>query len=281
MTAKKAFPGMKFGADPELFVLDENGEGTCPTYLEGTKENPEPIKGGALQRDGFAAEFNIDPAESHEEWESNFKLVLKELQKRLPKGHTLAGVPSLTFSEKVWEEAPDDAKILGCTPDFNAWTGQINPVPDGERIPRMRTAAGHLHLGWTDDADMKDDDYRAAAMDLCKQLDWYLGAWSLTKDEDTQRRSLYGKAGAMRFKPYGTEYRVLSNFWVMSPVYRRSVWDRMQTALEQMSKNYLPEYVNGVGFAKYKFNDLLVKSINESKRDKMIENTFRFPVRNI
>ena len=45
-------------------------------------------------------------------------------------------------------------------------------------------------------------------------LDMYLGLPSLIWDRDTKRRSLYGDFGAFRPKPYGLEYRVLSNAWL-------------------------------------------------------------------
>ena len=279
--ALAAFPDMKFGSDPELFVVDENGEGVCPTFLEGTKDNPEPVKCGALQRDGMAAEFNIEPAESYKEWEINTLTVLDELKRRLPRGHSLMAAPSMTFSEKVWDNVPDDAKELGCSPDYNAWTNTMNMPPDGEAIPRMRTAAGHIHFGWTEGADLSDEDHIQACCDLVKQLDWYLGAPPIEIDRDNTRRKLYGKAGAMRFKDYGTEYRVLSNFWVMEPRYRRWVWDRMQTALSQMASHFMPEDAENPTVAQYKFNDRLVQSINNGKRDKALFMNYPFPLRTI
>lgn len=274
----KAFPGMKFGADPELFVIDSDGNGVCPTFLEGTKEAPEPVKGGALQRDGFAAEFNIDPAESYEDFEKNFQLVLTELTKRLPKGCTLKARPSLEMTEKVWEEASADARMLGCSPDFNAWTGEMNKSPVRKKGSRLCTAAGHLHAGWTENADITDPQYVGACRDLVKQLDWYLGAWSVSQDSDPVRRSLYGKAGAMRFKPYGVEYRVLSNFWVMDSSLRKVVWNRMQSALFNMRETYLPGFVNQGPYVKHDFNNMLIRGIDESKLPTKLVSSFRFPV---
>lgn len=48
-------------------------------------------------------------------------------------------------------------------------------------------------------------------------MDLYLGVPSILMDGDTDRRRLYGKAGAYRSKPYGVEYRTLSSFWVADP----------------------------------------------------------------
>lgn len=244
---KKPMDGLTFGCDPELFVLDGDGNAVCADGLiPGTKLEPYPVIGGAVQVDGMAAEFNIDPVDNYEDFNTNVNKVLGQLRKMLPKGYTLSCVPSMTFSEKVWEEAPPHAKELGCTPDYNAWDGTVNPPPDGELLPRVRTASGHLHIGWTEGADTSDEQYVAACRDLVKQLDWYLGGWSLSRDKDTIRRNLYGKAGAMRFKPYGVEYRVLSNFWLTSATEKQTMWNRMQQGIWDMANNYCPDRAGAV-----------------------------------
>jgi hypothetical protein len=50
-------------------------------------------------------------------------------------------------------------------------------------------------------------------------------------DKDATRRQLYGKAGAFRPKPYGMEYRVLSNRWLDSEPLMRWVYNTLQTAM--------------------------------------------------
>ena len=47
-------------------------------------------------------------------------------------------------------------------------------------------------------------------------MDILLGLPSVILDADTERRAMYGAAGAHRIKPYGVEYRSLSNFWLGS-----------------------------------------------------------------
>ena len=76
---------------------------------------------------------------------------------------------------------------------------------------------------------------------MVKQLDFYLGLPSLFYDNDVDRRAMYGKAGCCRFKPYGVEYRVLSNKWLSdkkltSWVYRAT----MAGANALMEGNFLP-----------------------------------------
>lgn len=269
-----AFSSFKFGCDPELFVFNGDGEAVCADGLvPGTKDEPFKVECGAVQVDGMAAEFNTDPASSFEEFDHNIVTVLKELKKFLPKGYTLQALPSVTFSPEEWAKAPEHAKVLGCSPDFNAWTGSTNPPPNDPDNPTLRTASGHLHIGWKDGGDPFQEKHMKHCQDLVKQFDWYLGAWSLKKDPDPVRRRLYGKAGALRYKPYGVEYRVLSNFWVMSKPDRREVWNRMQTALKDMSKRFIPDSPQGSLYETY-----LIESINNSQRNKYLESAFRFPV---
>jgi hypothetical protein len=272
MSITEAMPGITFGCDPELFVINPEGEFvTAAGLIPGTKESPYKVEHGAVQVDGMAAEFNIDPVTNFEDFDRNVTSVMKTLKKMLPKGYSLACVPSVTFSEKAWEEAPDDAKILGCTPDFNAWEGTVNPPPDGEITPRFRTAAGHVHVGWTEGMDARDPDHYKYCTDLVKQLDWYLGAWSTKKDKDTERRRLYGKAGSMRFKPYGVEYRVLSNFWVRTPGARLAMWNRLQDGIWAMRDNFVPGSLTG-----FSFKSALIESINQGKLRPELTRNFSF-----
>jgi hypothetical protein len=69
---------------------------------------------------------------------------------------------------------------------------------------------------------------------LVKQLDAYLGIPSLEWDKDTLRRRLYGKAGAFRPKPYGVEYRTLSNAWLKNEMLVRYVYRQTMRAIEDL-----------------------------------------------
>lgn len=214
------------GADPELFVSNDKEFISAHGMVKGTKENPFPVKNGAVQVDGMALEFNIDPANNKEEFVNNLGSVMRQLAAMVP-DYKLNAVPVAHFSKAVMDAAPDDAKELGCDPDYNAWTdGAANPTPDASTD--YRTGAGHIHIGWCDGIDINDAGHKQACILLAKQLDLYLGVPSLLFDKDTKRRSLYGKAGAFRVKPYGMEYRVLSNAWLkderlMSWVYSNTI----------------------------------------------------------
>lgn len=269
----KPMEGITFGADPELFVVNREGDFvTAEGLIPGTKDKPYKVDCGAVQVDGMAAEYNIDPVDNYEDFKHNLKTVQRQLEKMLPKGYKLVCTATAEFKPEHWDAAPDYSKMLGCSPDFNAWTGKPNPAPkDNERV---RHAGGHIHFGWTDKAKTTDMDYVKACVDLVKQLDWYLGAWSVRVDHDTLRRKMYGKAGSMRFKPYGTEYRTLSNFWLKNDSTMLQTWNRMNRAIWDMSENEMTRIYPS-------WQDSLVEAINESDLTNSIFASFSYPVRNI
>lgn len=279
--ALDAVPGFQFGADPELFIQHiETGEFiSAGGIIPGTKDEPVKVPYGAIQQDGVAAEFNIDPVTSFEEFDRNIVSVIGSLKKHVPDGYRLVGLPSAVFTLERWDKVADYDKILGCSPDMNAWTGDVNPPPamDGE-LERTRCAGGHIHIGWTENAELSDMAHLKNANELVQQLDYYLGAWSLKHDTDPTRRNLYGKAGACRVKPYGVEYRVLSNFWLRNKGTRRDAWNRLQSAIRDMRKTFRPEQGMATHQSGVTFNEALIKSINASERDSYLEKVFHFPI---
>lgn len=179
--------------------------------IKGDKKNPFPVKNGAVQVDGMALEFNIDPASTSQEFVQNIRSVMAQLSELVP-GYDLIATPIAEFGAEYINSQPPAALELGCEPDFNAWEdGRANPRPNGNLD--FRTGAGHVHVGW-----LKGADINMAHLDACvaltKQLDYYLGIPSLLYDKDNKRRTMYGAAGAFRPKSYGVEYRVLSNAWL-------------------------------------------------------------------
>lgn len=273
--ALKARDNFKFGADPEGFILDASGKPVAPTMIPGTKEKPHKVDGGAIQRDGMAAEFNVDAANTFREWDNNFIKVMKALDGFLPANHTMAWVPSVEFDEDVFGDAPDDYKELGCSPDWNAWTKDLNPPPFCEDKPYLRTASGHIHIGWGENYSLDNALHQQNCFDFVRQLDWYLGGWSLKLDPDPTRRMLYGNAGACRLKSYGVEYRVLSNFWVTTSDRRKVVWNRMQMAIRAMEERFMPER------APEGYNDKLIAAINTGKMEADFKKACRFPFHSV
>ena len=65
----------------------------------------------------------------------------------------------------------------------------------------------------------------------------YLGIPSVVKDPDTKRRTLYGKAGDFRLRPYGLEYRSLSSYMMSSKENLEFVWNGIMKAIRAYNCN--------------------------------------------
>lgn len=213
------------GCDPEVFVKQNGVFMSAHGLIQGDKKNPQKVNRGAVQVDGMALEFNIDPAHSEDEFCINVQEVLNTMKLMVPEYEVVA-TPVADFTADYLKSQPASALELGCEPDYNAWISDVNKRPDGS-LP-MRTASGHVHIGWTENEDASNINHIKRCNAVAKQMDFYLGLPSLVYDTDTRRRSMYGKAGACRYKPYGVEYRTLSNMWLNSPelikwVYRATV----------------------------------------------------------
>lgn len=245
------------GADPEIFVTAGGKPVSAHGLVPGTKEVPHKVDGGAIQVDGMALEFNIDPATSATEFVANVTKVMGQLTSRLPQGMALSSLATANFGSAYIKAQPPVAQELGCSADYNAYTGKANPKPNVDAP--FRTAAGHVHIGWTQHADNEADSFKELCNEFTKVLDLYLGVPSVLKDPDVKRRELYGQAGAYRSKSYGLEYRVLSNFWLTSK--SEMEWVYRQTA------EALRKFLGG-----FRMNDARVVScINNS--DKALAST--------
>lgn len=217
------------GADPELFCRDKlTGKFiSAHDLIPGTKISPHPVNLGAIQRDGVAAEFNIYPAETRDQFVNNIQTVMSELESFLPDHIELVAEPTAYFDKEYFDALPQTPKLLGCTPDWNAYTGQNNYPPSTDET--FRTGSGHVHVGFVDFADIYDDDHIRLCCQVVKQLDVALYYPSLSWDKDMKRRELYGKIGSFRPCPYGVEYRPLSNAYLrdvqlIEYVYDQTVW---------------------------------------------------------
>lgn len=212
------------GADPELFFVDAQGNFVSSIdRVGGSKEFPRPIddEGCAVQEDNVAIEYNIPAVNNVEDFIKYNRKVLGYLAEHAAdQGLKLHIVPSAHFPK---EELRDPrAKVFGCDPDYNAWKGgEQNPRPKA-KDKTLRSAGGHIHLG------IKDLD----PILLIKAMDLFCGVGMLQYDKDTERRELYGKPGAFRIKPYGVEYRTLSNAWLQSDETIRYVWRMQERAVE-------------------------------------------------
>lgn len=222
------------GADPEVFARVGGKIVSAHGMIPGDKKNPFKVNRGAVQVDGMALEFNIEPAWEREEFRLNIDEVMQQLREM--SGAELVAEPVADFGLEYIASQPDEARDLGCDPDYNGWTGQENVKPD-VLLP-FRTGSGHVHVGWDEYAN-EDPNHRTMCCALARHFDFYLALPSLLFDKEVRRREMYGKAGAFRPKQYGFEYRVLSNKWLTSPDLIDWVYDNTQLAFQTFFSNPL------------------------------------------
>lgn len=230
--------GMNFtiGADPELFI----GKGDKPRsafgLIEGDKINPQKVNYGAVQVDGMALEFNIDPANNQEEFKHNINEVMKTMLGMI-KGYNIINTCSVKFHPNHFNHQPYEAMMLGCDPDYNGYSLKVNPTPKPIGKNRtLRTAGGHVHIGW-DKINKNPSVHFNQAAQLARYMDQEVGVYSILWDGDSERRQLYGKAGAFRSKPYGMEYRSMSNKWIFNEKLIEVVFDFTIDAINKMFEN--------------------------------------------
>lgn len=221
----------EIGCDPEVFVKDEDKFVSAHGMVDGTKYQPHKVENGAVQVDGMALEFNTDPAKSKEQFQHNLNSVLTQLEGMIGDKKFLTQC-SVFFTQEDIANVPEENLILGCEPDFNGYLMDINKRPDAATM--MRTAGGHVHIGGFKVDDPYDEGHFDMSAAIARAMDREVGVYSLMWDEDDQRRSMYGQAGAFRPKKYGMEYRTLSNAWIFSKDIIDFVYDGTKRAVESV-----------------------------------------------
>lgn len=219
------------GADPELFLINsKTGEvvssiGIIPGEKGNAYRSKDMPEGYGLEIDNILAEFNIPPVRDKEgfidaiTYMKNY--IKKYIKAKNPDLDILCKASMMVNEDQL--QSPE-AKLFGCSVDYNAYTEKPNPKPQGERT-NLRSAGFHIHIGY-DNCNVDD------SLLLIKYLDMYLGVPSVLKDSDTKRRSLYGKAGCFRLTPYGLEYRVLSSHFLSTKITLAWVWKGIVKAID-------------------------------------------------
>lgn len=264
------------GADPEFFLVDPAGayKSAIP-YISGTKHDQLLVKGGGLQRDNVAAEFSCEPSFDEAGFVASIGNMLRQLAACV-KPLRLRASSSTLFPETELDHP--EARQFGCDPDFNGYTVSINEVPPDAADGNLRSCGGHIHIGYSGEypAVLAKDDTGYGRIRLVKAMDLFVGIPSLLLDLDegaALRRSLYGKAGCHRPKPYGVEYRTVSNFWTRSPGLTKLVYRLSAMAVAATENGLDQTYLAALG------EDELQRIINEAdtKEAKRVVKTLIFP----
>lgn len=203
------------GSDIEFAVIRHGRPVSAETIIEGTKTNPMKVNGFALSHDNVLAEVATPVAKD----EDGFVCVVSDALNML---RDMCGSLSCNAAEEFDAQAlsTPTAMEFGCDPDYDIWDLVENdpPLAVGNS---WRSCGAHVHLGHN---EFTDEDN---IVKLGRWMDAILGS-SMTSlfdnDRERIRRRLYGRAGCVRPKPYGIEYRTLSNAWPQTEPGVRAVY---------------------------------------------------------
>jgi hypothetical protein len=236
-----------FGGDPELFVvnkksgkivsshrfLDRKAEGKANAH-NGNFD----FGGGKVKRDGVAIEIELGPSYCRD-WvvPKTFYFLAQTLKAANEAGFNnvkLSGSPVAELTQASLKDAPEDCLILGCNPDYSAYSfGEKAPVLDEN--DNRRYTGGHIHFDFTGrNAEVpsekhwnklnKEDRVELGAA-ATVVYDYLIGLPSVAVlgnvhgNREAERRVKYGQAGSYRIPNHGVEYRVLSgNGFILHPV---------------------------------------------------------------
>lgn len=223
------------GADPELFIINEKTGKVVSSIglIPGEKGNPyvadDMPAGFGLETDNILAEFNIPPVTSCESFINALNYMKDYIRNYVKKVNPDYGIKCSAY-EIVDEDQlqSDEAKLFGCDPDYNCYTESQNPKPDGA-VTNGRSAGFHCHIGY-------DNPNVETSVRLVRYFDTYVGLPSLLYDNDTRRRSLYGKAGAFRLQPWGVECRMLSAAMYANEKLMKLVWNGIMQAINAYNR---------------------------------------------
>lgn len=254
---------VKIGSDFEMFLVEEktNKFISAIPFNNGTKSHPEKLSkdGCCIQRDGVLQECNVPPVSIDEAdlFIENVNFVKSFIITTICKerGLKLVCCPSANFEQDQLQDI--EAVTFGCDPDFNAWKdAEINEKPECSANSGLRSCGAHIHFSYPD-ADLD------TSIELMKLFDLFITVPFMLIDEDTERRKLYGKAGAFRLQDWGNEKgfeaRTLSNIWINTP-------ENIKFVFNQINKMF--DYFNEHGTVEInKDADIIVQAINQPNHD--------------
>ena len=257
------------GADPEGFLVDKAGIPVSSIgKIGGTKANPLPVPGGALQEDNVLIEFNIDPVlllftsdKKYKAGEDSFVRGISTMKQAAQAAADKHGLSVVYTTEKEYpaqELLHKKAMASGCDPDLNVYTRKENDYPPLEGP--WRGAGGHIHIG--------NEDIHSGPESMCQLMYWLdlmVGSGCKIVEGHSKREGTYGKFGNYRNKPYGVEYRTPSGLWVQEEGTTRMVYRLTAIAAEKWSMGMA---ISGDKLAKRNMSDRNNSIINyQNRRD--------------
>ncbi len=233
----KRLHNVLIGADIEMFLRDRTTQEivSAEGYIKGSKHDPfvfDPLnKYFSTSLDNVLAEVTIPPVTNVDDFVAHITKCVNFVNATIPGHLCTVPLPAAIVDDKYLQT--ENAQTFGCDPDYNVWLREQNARPEAPN-KNLRSAGGHIHIGY----DNSEKLGTPVAEDLIKSMDLYIGVPSVLQEPDNDRKLLYGKAGAFRFKPYGVEYRTVSNYYLMSPDLMRWAYNNTKKAVDMVDDEF-------------------------------------------
>lgn len=214
----------RIGSDPEVFLVDTLGNlKSSIGRIGGSKTSPRYISVmESIQEDNVLAEFNTVPAKTADQLSQSISNCLEQIER-------ITGLRTKISSSEIFPEnelSSPQAWEFGCDPDFDGYHSVPSKLP---KRTRLRTGGGHIHISFENFNESEFDHFRfARCMDEIVARELIIRGI----ENDIRRRKLYGRPGSFRPKPWGIEYRTLSNQWIKDEETIHLVWDLVHKAVE-------------------------------------------------
>jgi len=268
------YTNVSLGGDPEFFIakkkkLTGKMEIISADKFLPPKRNKGRSDGGHYFFDGVQAEINPRYYSCREILIYNIASCLNSVWRKCTKeSKNIYFLPlaSVDIKKDTIKDTDRECRRFGCSPDFNIYTEKSPKYPDGEKH-LIRYAGGHIHLGFNNITAMDYFKNPTHLINLIKMLDSTIGIMSVALSPDIEeklRRKYYGKAGTYRLPNHGLEYRVLSSFWLASPIMVSLVYTIARTALTiTMRKPTIrKEYIKSISLEEVRD---IIDNINKEK----------------
>lgn len=298
------------GGDPEFFFENSDGntvgsEKVLPkdgiasttngTYTLAAQQGVT----GKTVIDGVQAELHPRASSCREILASEISLCFHSLKETLKaKGVRVVVAPLVNVSQSEIDSLTPQSQVFGCEPSRNIYqNAEESSIKVDAKKYLKRSAGGHVHLG-NFFADILNEPARNISADqrqwggkyaiaertektlkqmpdvLVPILDIIVGNTCVLLDQDEgniERRANYGRVGEFRIKPYGLEYRTLSNFWLKSYPLMSLVYGlaRFAVHLVEQSKpdnDYVSALIGAVN------REDIIKAINDNDFDLALAN---------
>lgn len=211
-----------YGSDPEFFVQRQGRIIPACGLFGGDKKKPVKVTKKALDfprgefffhEDGVTVELGWSPM-TYEHFDYFSKRVPTNmaafLMNSVRADALMAWQEGFAKFDMAELERHPAAMVIGCDPDKTFTVDLDGPIerppPDIRAFGNERYAGGHIHIGY--------DKSKAPAHIAAAFCDFFLRIPTM-RHQSAPRKKFYGAPALHREKPYGVEYRALSNFWLL------------------------------------------------------------------